>query len=163
MRIILQRVSKASVAVEGNNRASIGHGFMALVGFGASDEAAAQDNRECGRILALLDKIPALRVFPDENGRMNKSLADCGGELLLVSQFTLYADCSRGRRPSFQQACPPEAAAKLFDFFCHEAEKRLPGKVQRGVFGAMMDVALINSGPVTICLSTDETPWGEGL
>ena len=161
MRIILQRVSRASVAVKGEVIASIGTGFMALVGFGAGDEAAFGESKERSRILTLLEKIPVLRVFPDENSRMNKNLTGCGGELLLVSQFTLYADCSRGRRPSFQNACPPEAAAQLFDFFCCEAEKRLPGKVRRGVFGATMDVALVNSGPVTICLSTDENPEAE--
>lgn len=156
MRAVLQRVKKAAVSIDGTVTAQTGEGFMVLIGFGRGDEPAAESPaRPAWRdILALVDKMLVLRVFPDEEGRMNKSLLDRGGELLLVSQFTLYADTHRGRRPSFQGSCPPEAASRLFDRLCEEAENRLPGRVKRGVFAADMDVSLTNWGPVTICLET---------
>lgn len=158
MRVIVQRVKEASVTIDGERTAAISEGLLVLVGFGKEDEAAATrplTDPAWKAILAILEKMLVLRIFPDEEGRMNKSLLDREGELLLVSQFTLYADTRRGRRPAFQDACPPEAAATLFDRFCEEAATRLPGKVGRGVFAADMDVALVNWGPVTITLDSE--------
>lgn len=163
MRALLQRVKQAAVAVDGREVASIREGLLVLVGFGADDERAtipapsglAPAGPAWKEIASVLEKLLVLRIFPDEEGRMNKSLLDREGELLLVSQFTLYADTRRGRRPSFQSACPPEAANVLFDRLCDEAEQRLPGRVKRGIFAAEMDVSLTNWGPVTIMLGTD--------
>ena len=155
MRALLQRVKNAAVSIAGEKVASINEGLLVLVGFGLEDEKIAKassfDPDEKG-ILAILEKMLVLRIFPDTEGRMNESLLDRDGELLLVSQFTLYADTRKGRRPSFQMACPPEAASVLFDRFCEEAEKRLPGRVKRGVFASEMDITLTNWGPVTIML-----------
>lgn len=158
MRLVLQRVARAAVAVDGKTVAAIGPGIMALVGFGRNDGPAFADGPVCR---AMLEKVGDLRIFPDADGKLNRSLRDRGGELLLVSQFTLYAGCRKGRRPSFSEAAPPEVAATLFEAFCRQAEALLPGRVGRGVFGADMDVSLINQGPVTILLdSRDFVPGG---
>lgn len=156
MRLVLQRVKQAAVLVEGAPVASINQGIAALVGFGVQDAPAAEqpDGPAWRAIRAVLDKTLALRIFPDKDGKMNQSLVDCGASLLLVSQFTLYADCRKGRRPSFHLACPPAAASALFDRFCATAQTLLPGKVQCGIFAADMDLPLTNWGPVTICLDS---------
>lgn len=146
MRALVQRVSQASVTVEGSVTGSCGRGFLILLGVGPSDDEACA--------CKLWDKIVRLRVFEDEDGKMNRSLADIGGEVLVVSQFTLYADCRRGNRPSFTGAASPELGERLYEHFCELAEADAP--CGRGVFGADMQVALVNDGPVTIWLDTDE-------
>ena len=153
MRLVIQRVREASVLMtESGERQSIGQGLAVLVGFGQEDTRPGAWEAA----LASFEKMLVLRIFPDDEQRMNKSLLDCGGELLLVSQFTLYADCRKGRRPSFHLACPPQEAESLFTRFCAMAAERLPGKVRTGVFGAHMDVSLINWGPVTILFDSTE-------
>lgn len=146
MRAAVQCVSEASVHVDGSVVGSIGKGFLVLLGVGADDGEAQAEK--------LWHKISRLRVFEDENGKTNLSLSDVGGEVLVVSQFTLYANCKKGNRPSFTEAAPPEKANELYEYFCQLA--RDDGKtVQQGVFGAMMDVRLTNHGPFTIWLDTD--------
>ena len=150
MRLVIQRVKNASVTVNEKTVAAIGNGLLVLVGLGQGDDLP--ENRK--RIDATLAKMPQLRIFPDTAGHMNLSLVDHGGEILLVSQFTLYADCKKGRRPSFHPACPPDAAESLYAEVCAKVEELLPGKVQSGIFAADMDVALTNWGPVTIILDS---------
>jgi len=128
--------------------ASIGKGLVVLLGITHSDTTADAD--------FLLDKIVHLRVFPDEAGKMNRSLLDAGGALLVVSQFTLYGDCRKGRRPSFDAAAPAEAARALYEYFV-EAARRRGVPVESGVFQAHMAVALVNDGPVTLILDTSES------
>ena len=144
MRTTLQRVTQASVTIDGTVVGSINHGITALVGFGADDTAA--------KIPLFLEKITLMRIFPNETGRFDKSLIDISGGLLLVPQFTLFADTSKGRRPEFFGALTPSVARPLFEELVSEAQKRMPGKVAAGVFGADMKVSLINDGPVTINL-----------
>lgn len=145
MRAVIQRVSEASVAVDGRVVGAIGRGLLILLGVGIGDGEAE------ARLLA--EKSANLRIFPDEEGRFNRSLLDIGGEALVVSQFTLYADTRRGRRPSFSDAAPPEIAAPLVETFANEL-RRLGVPVSTGQFGAMMRVALVNDGPVTILLDS---------
>jgi len=143
MRVLLQRVERASVSVEGRDVAAVSRGFLALVGVGPTDSPAT-----AARLAA---KVAALRVFDDGEGHMNLSLRDTGGELLAVSQFTLYADTRKGNRPSFTGAAPPAQAEELYEAFV--AALRAAGvPVATGVFGAHMRVALVNDGPVTILL-----------
>ena len=144
MRVVLQRVSSAEVTSDGRSVGAIGKGFVILVGFKASD----------GEIEAtwMADKVVGLRVFPDAEGKMNRSLNDVGGGLLVVSQFTLYGDVRKGRRPSFIDAAPPEIAIPLYNKFIALLSERAPGRVETGEFGASMDVELVNQGPVTILL-----------
>ena len=146
MRAVIQRVSEASVTVDDAVVGQIGHGLLVLLGAGAGDDAADAD--------VLAEKIANLRVFSDADGRFNRSLLDVSGAALVVSQFTLYADTRRGRRPSFSDAAPPEVAAPLIDVFA-AALRRLSVEVATGVFGAHMHVALVNDGPVTILLDTE--------
>ncbi|WP_293826277.1 D-aminoacyl-tRNA deacylase [uncultured Parolsenella sp.] len=149
MRALIQRVRHASVTVEGEVTGSCGKGLLVLLGVGHGDDEAVADK--------LWDKILGLRIFEDEAGKTNLSLANVGGEALIVSQFTLYANCRRGRRPSFTDAAAPDVASTLYEHLCERAEQSLgAGHVGRGVFGAMMDVALVNDGPFTIWLDTDE-------
>jgi D-tyrosyl-tRNA(Tyr) deacylase len=143
MRIVLQRVTEASVRVEGQQVARIGRGLLLLVGIGKED--GETEFRFWSR------KIPDLRVFPDETGRMNRSLRDVGGEILCVSQFTLYGDASEGRRPGFDRAAPGPAALDLYERFLDTLREE-GCTVQSGVFGARMEVALVNDGPVTLIL-----------
>lgn len=143
MRVVLQRVREASVAVDGRVVGSIGPGFLLLVGFTAGDGDDA--------VAWMADKVVGLRVFNDAEGKMNRSLAEVGGSVLVVSQFTLYGDTSRGRRPSFIDAAPPELAAPLYERFA-DALRARGTTVATGVFGAVMDVALVNDGPVTLIL-----------
>jgi D-tyrosyl-tRNA(Tyr) deacylase len=145
MRAVLQRVSQASVTVGDEVVGAIGQGLLILLGIGVGDSEAE------ARLLA--EKTANLRIFADEEGRFNRSLLDIGGEALVVSQFTLYADTRRGRRPSFSDAAPPEIAAPLVDIFADEL-RRLGVAVSTGRFGAMMRVALVNDGPVTILLDS---------
>ena len=144
MKVVLQRVSSAEVTVDRRSVGAIGTGFVLLVGFKAGD----------GEIEAtwIADKIVGLRVFPDAEGKMNRSLNDVEGELLVVSQFTLYGYVRKGRRPSFIEAAPPEIAISLYDNFVAFLSERAPGRVETGEFGAAMDVELVNQGPVTILL-----------
>ncbi|SES97105.1 D-aminoacyl-tRNA deacylase [Anaerobranca gottschalkii] len=145
MRAVIQRVSRASVTVDGDKISEIGKGFLVLLGVG-------QDDGE-GDISYIVDKITNLRVFEDENEKMNLSLKDIGGELLVVSQFTLYGDCRKGRRPSFSSAANPEEANRLYLEVCDRL--RTQGfAVKQGKFAAMMDVELVNDGPVTILLDS---------
>jgi D-tyrosyl-tRNA(Tyr) deacylase len=145
MRAVVQRVSQASVTVGDEVVGAIGQGLLILLGIGVGDSEAE------ARLLA--EKTANLRIFADEEGRFNRSLLDIGGEALVVSQFTLYADTRRGRRPSFSDAAPPEIAAPLVDIFADEL-RRLGVAVSTGRFGAMMQVALVNDGPVTILLDS---------
>ncbi|KAF5032251.1 D-aminoacyl-tRNA deacylase [anaerobic digester metagenome] len=151
MRLVLQRVGSASVTVAGEVVASIGPGLLVLVGFGREDGPDCVDGPLCR---ALFEKVLDLRIFPDAAGKLNVGLRETGGELLLVSQFTLYAACRKGRRPSFSDAAAPDVAAALYARFVELARRALPGKVASGVFGADMDVALVNQGPVTIVLDS---------
>src|SRR3954453_11298946 len=148
MRAVCQRVSRASVTVEGEGVGEIGPGWMGLVGGGPTEGGATAPR--------IADKIVGLRVFEDEAGKMNRSVLDVGGAVLLVSQFTLYADTSRGRRPGFTGAAPPAIAEPLVERVAHLIRER-GLTVETGRFGAHMEVALVNDGPVTIVL-TDEPP-----
>jgi D-tyrosyl-tRNA(Tyr) deacylase len=143
MRVLLQRVEQASVTVEGREVAAVGRGFLALVGVGPDDSPAT-----AARLAA---RVAALRVFDDGEGHMNLSLSDTGGQLLAVSQFTLYADTRKGNRPSFTGAAPPAQAEELYEAFV-AALRAVGVPVATGVFGAHMRVALVNDGPVTILL-----------
>jgi D-aminoacyl-tRNA deacylase len=151
MRLVLQRVSKASVAVRGETIAAIGPGLLVLCGFGVDDGPDLPEKRIW---TAMIEKMLDLRIFSDAKGKMNQSLRDMGFEVLLVSQFTLFADCRKGRRPSFTGAAAPEVARTLFTRFYHDVEARLPGRTGRGEFGADMDVSLVNQGPVTLVLDS---------
>jgi len=149
MRVVLQRVSRARVAVDGRDVARIGRGFLLLVGAGRDDRPGEPER--------LAEKVANLRVFPDAEGKMNLALADVGGEALVVSQFTLYGDVRRGRRPSWTQAAPPEEAEPRVEAFARALEARgVP--VARGVFGARMEVELVNDGPVTLVLYGADLP-----
>lgn len=139
---LVQRVTNASVEVDGETVGSIGGGLLLLLG------VHQDDTEEEGAWLAR--KCANLRVFPDTDGKMNRSLKDTGGEALVVSQFTLYGDTSRGNRPSFERAAGPEKAERLYDGFVGLLAEQLGTEVETGVFGAMMDVHLINDGPVTL-------------
>lgn len=147
MRAVIQRVSEASVAIDGNIVGSIGRGFLILLGVGANDTEAQLER--------LWSKIYKLRIFEDEQGKTNVSLADVAGEVLVVSQFTLYANCRRGNRPSFTEAGAPDEANRLYECFVERARRDV-ARVETGKFGAMMDVSLVNDGPFTIVLDTDE-------
>ena len=144
MRVVLQRVGEASVTVGGERISEIGRGLLLLVGVALGDGEAEAS--------WLAGKIAGLRIFNDEAGKMNLSVRDVGGEILAVSQFTLLADTRKGKRPSFVGAAQPEEAEPLFDHFCEGLRAAGIGCVKTGVFGAMMEVALVNDGPVTIVL-----------
>lgn len=144
MRVVLQRVSRGEVRVDGVSVGRIGRGYVALVGFGPDD--GEED------LVWMADKIVGLRLFPDGQDRMNLSLEEIGGEILVVSQFTLYGDARKGRRPSFVGAAPPDEAVHLYERFLTILQDRTPGRVESGEFGAMMDVDLVNDGPVTLLL-----------
>ena len=149
MRVLLQRVTRAAVTVEGAEVAAIGPGLLLLVGFTPGDGEA--------ELSWMAEKVVHLRIFEDEAGKLNRSVLEAGGQLLAVSQFTLYADSGKGRRPSFDAAAPPETARVLFDQFVASLRARgIP--TQAGVFQAHMQVSLVNDGPVTIWL--DRPPAG---
>ncbi|RMG54871.1 MAG: D-tyrosyl-tRNA(Tyr) deacylase [Acidobacteria bacterium] len=148
MRAVIQRVTSAAVKVGETCVGKIGHGLLVLLGVGAEDREADADY--------LADKIVHLRIFPDERGKMNRSLTEVNGHILVVSQFTLYGDCRRGRRPSYSAAAPPDRAKRLYEYFVARL-KSYGVHVETGVFQEMMDVELINHGPVTILLDSQKT------
>jgi len=143
VRVLLQRVSSASVTVDGRVIGQIGRGYLLLVGFTHGDSDVELD--------WMADKVHGLRLFPDGDGKMNLGIEDVGGAMLVVSQFTLYGDAQKGRRPSFIDAARPEQAIPLYEAFIGKLRER-GVKVETGEFGAMMDVALVNDGPVTLWL-----------
>lgn len=147
MRVVLQRVSRGEVRIDGEVVGSIGRGHVLLVGFTYGDGAE--------QVEWMADKVVGLRVFGDDEGKMNLSIEDVGGELLVVSQFTLYGDTRKGRRPSFVRAAPPDEAIPLYDHFVKALRARGVSKVETGEFGAMMEVDLVNDGPVTLVLERE--------
>jgi D-tyrosyl-tRNA(Tyr) deacylase len=153
MRALLQRVTQASVVVEGSVIGEIGAGLLILLGVAKADTAADA--------AFLVDKALNLRIFPDADGKMNRSLVDTKGSLLVVSQFTLYGDCRKGRRPGFDAAAPAEQARALYESFV-EIARRSGLRVETGVFQAHMEVALVNDGPVTLMLETRTLETNEG-
>lgn len=146
MRIVVQRVAHASVTVDGEMVGQIGKGYLLLIG------AADTDTKEI--VDKMIGKVGKLRIFEDENGKTNLSLQDVGGEILAVSQFTLYADCKKGNRPSFIRAGRPELAEELYEYAVKKCEE-YGAKVEKGIFGADMKVELLNDGPFTIILDSD--------
>lgn len=148
MRAVLQRVAQAEVSVNGELVSSIGRGYLVLLG------VTHDDSEPDARYIA--DKIASLRLFEDDAGKINLGITDIGGEVLVVSQFTLYADCRKGRRPSFTNAAPPDTADRLYQRVV-ELLKEAGLPVQTGVFGAHMQIALVNDGPVTILLDSRKT------
>ena len=146
MKAVIQRVSKASVKVEKTIVGNIKTGLVVLLGIGHNDTEKDADY--------LAEKIINLRIFEDDNGKMNKSLMDVKGDLLVISQFTLMGDCRKGRRPSFVKAAPPEMANKLYQYFINQTKTK-GVKTETGKFQALMDVSLVNNGPVTISLDTE--------
>jgi len=145
VRVVLQRVSRAAVRVDGKTVGEIGLGFLVLAGFAPTDTDAALD--------WMADKILGLRLFGDAEGKMNRDLAEVGGGVLVVSQFTLYGDAKKGRRPSFIDAAPPDVAIPLYERFVDMLREKASGTtIATGEFGAMMEVELVNDGPVTLLL-----------
>jgi D-aminoacyl-tRNA deacylase len=151
MRVVLQRVTEARVEVDGHTTGAIGAGLLVLLGVAKPDTEADADY--------LAGKVTGLRIFNDDAGKMNRSVIDTGGSLLVVSQFTLYGDCRKGRRPAFDRAAPPDHARALYEYFV-EACRRRNVAVETGIFQASMSVHLINDGPVTIICESKE-PAGE--
>lgn len=147
MKFVIQRVTEASVEVEGRIAGQIKRGFLVFIGVGQQDTQEIADQ--------YLKKLLGLRIFEDEQGKTNLSLADVEGELLLVSQFTLYANCRKGNRPSFIEAGEPEKAERLYEYIVQEAKRQIP-VVETGIFGAEMKVSLVNDGPFTIILENLE-------
>ena len=148
MKVVFQRVARAAVTADGTPCGAIGKGMLLLVGIGPDDTAADA--------ALLAGKAVGLRVFEDENGRMNRSVEDIGGGVLAVSNFTLYGDCRRGRRPDFTGAGAPAQAKELYDIFLKELEALLPTRVHSGVFGADMAIDMVADGPVTLLLDSAE-------
>lgn len=147
MRFVIQRVSHASVTIDGEVRGEIGKGFMVLIGIGMEDDEKIADK--------LVQKLVNMRIFEDENGKTNLALKDVGGELLLISQFTLYADCKKGNRPSFTKAGKPDEAERLYQYIIEKCREEIP-VVKQGEFGADMKVELLNDGPFTVILDSEE-------
>lgn len=145
MRLCVQVVKQASVDIEGVRKASIGRGMLVLLGVGKDDDEAVADK--------MITKLLKLRIFEDENGKTNLSLSDIEGEMLLVSQFTLYADCKHGNRPSFTDSMPPQRAEELYDYVAEKIRPQVKS-LGLGVFGADMQVSLINDGPFTVILDS---------
>lgn len=146
MKAVVQRVGHAAVRVNGEIVGSCRNGFLVLLGVAQGDTEQEAD--------LLCKKIVGLRVFADENGKMNRSISDIGGEMLIISQFTLLANCRHGNRPDFFAAAKPNEAERLYEYFTDEVKKHVP-HVENGVFGAHMEVSLLNDGPVTILLDTE--------
>lgn len=147
MRFVIQRVNEASVKVEGEVIGEIKKGFLVLIGISHEDTKEVADK--------MIKKLIGMRIFEDENGKTNLSLEQVDGELLLISQFTLYADCKKGNRPSFTKAGAPDMAEKLYDYIIEECKKSVP-KVECGLFGADMKVSLLNDGPFTVLLDSSD-------
>lgn len=147
MKVIVQRVSSANCKVDGNITGQIENGYMLLVGFGLNDNSTIVEK--------MAEKVSKLRIFDDENGKMNKSIYDVNGKILSISQFTLYADCAKGNRPSFTNALGGDKAVELYKYF-NLCLKNLNLSVEEGVFGADMKINLLNNGPVTIVLDSEE-------
>lgn len=147
MKAVVQRVAHAEVTAEGEVIGSIGRGFLLLLGVSDTDTEQTADK--------MADKICKLRIFEDENGKTNLSLSDVGGELLVISQFTLYADCRKGNRPSFIKAGTPKMANRLYEYFISRCRQHVE-KVEHGSFGADMKVELLNDGPFTLALDSEE-------
>jgi len=147
MRLVIQRVREASVTVNNGTTGSIRTGLLVFLGVSRTDTTDDADY--------LIGKLLGLRIFPDDEGKMNRNVQEAAGSLLIVSQFTLYGDCRKGRRPSFDQAAPPERAQDLYNYFV-ESAKRGPVPVETGVFQAMMQVHIVNDGPVTILIDSAE-------
>lgn len=147
MKFVIQRVDQASVSVESREIASIGKGYLILAGISDSDTEKTADQ--------MLQKTLGLRLFPDENGKTNLNLSQVSGELLIVSQFTLYANCRKGNRPSFTEAGKPEHAKKLYEYILSKAKEQCP-RVESGEFAAHMSVSLTNNGPFTIVLDSEQ-------
>ncbi len=147
MRFVIQRVQHASVTIDGEVRGKIGKGFLVLIGIGMDDDETVADK--------LVQKLVQMRIFEDENGKTNLALKDVGGEILLVSQFTLYADCKKGNRPSFTRAGKPDQAQKLYEYIIQKCREVI-SVVEQGEFGADMKVELLNDGPFTILLDSAE-------
>ena len=145
MKFVIQRVTEANVKVDGEIIGEIGKGFMVLIGVGEDDTREIADK--------MVKKMIGLRIFEDENGKTNLSLADVGGQMLLISQFTLYANCRKGNRPSFIEAGAPDKANEMYEYIIEECKKVVP-VVERGQFGADMKVSLVNDGPFTIILDS---------
>ena len=147
MKLVVQRVQEASVSVDQEVVGKIGHGFMVLLGVSQTDTEEIADK--------MFQKLLKLRIFEDENGKTNLDIKSVNGELLIISQFTLYADCRHGNRPSFIGAGTPDQANALYEYFLSQCRKEIP-VVEQGIFGAHMMVSLINDGPFTIVLDSDE-------
>lgn len=147
MKALIQRVDRASVSVDGEIKGQIGRGFLILLGVTEQDTD--------GEVTMLVDKITKLRIFPDENDKTNCSIQDVSGAMLVISQFTLCADCRKGTRPSFSHAGKPEEANRLYELFLAKCRAVIP-QVECGVFGAHMQVELVNNGPFTVMLDTDD-------
>ena len=148
MRIVAQRVSEASVTINGNVKAAIGQGLMILVGFESTD---GPEDLEW-----ITGKVARLRIFSDEEGKMNRSITEVNGGVLLISQFTLHASTKKGNRPSYIRAARPETAIPLYEQFIAQLEQELKRPIATGTFGADMKVALVNDGPVTICIDSKQ-------
>ena len=142
MKAVIQRVTHAECVIDGKEVGAIKNGFMILFGAGEGDTEA-----DCDK---LADKVSKLRIFADENDKTNLSIDDIGGDMLIISQFTLFADCHKGNRPSFINAGKPDEASRLYDYFCDACRSRIKGRVETGRFGADMKISLLNDGPFTI-------------
>nr|WP_288976158.1 D-aminoacyl-tRNA deacylase [uncultured Shuttleworthia sp.] len=147
MRFVIQRVTHASVTVDGKKQAEIDRGFLVLIGICQTDSLSLADK--------MVHKLIGMRIFQDQEGKTNLSLKDVDGKLLLVSQFTLYADCRKGNRPSFTRAAGPESAEAIYEYIIAQCKKSIPG-VEKGLFGADMKVELLNDGPFTIVLDSED-------
>lgn len=147
MKMVVQRVTEGRVSVDGRTCGAIRNGLVVLLGVGREDTSGDADY--------LLDKLLGLRIFADDQGKMNRNLEEAGGELLIVSQFTLYGDCRKGRRPSFDKAAPPEQAQALYNYFV-ESARRSPIRTETGIFQAHMQVDIVNDGPVTLVISSED-------
>lgn len=147
MKFVIQRVTDAKVSVDGKVVGKIGKGFMVLIGIAGTDTVEIADK--------MIKKLIGMRIFEDENGKTNLALKDVGGELLLISQFTLYSDCKKGNRPSFVNAGAPDMADEIYQYIISQCKKEID-VVEKGIFGADMKVSLVNDGPFTIVLDSDE-------
>jgi len=151
VRFLIQRARRAKVTIEGEVAGEIGQGLVVFVGLGQGDTEDL--------FAPAAEKLLNLRIFQDDAGKMNRSVRDIGGGLLVISQFTLHADCRKGRRPSYIRAMPPGEAEPMFAKFTACLKEQFDGPVEEGRFGAMMDVELVNDGPVTIWIDSDDMPW----